>query len=305
MLLTLLAIVVVAYFVVAIRLARQRYPAKPLKLWAAVAAGFFLIFVADHLVGLIYAWTWVRMVPSPPSLPVMTDNVLLEFDLQSPDSAAGAKSSAGRRESELLLAYAMTMVSAEGADASVGGLKGSYARLQAILRTEWEPQVIDLIAVADAKSEACQFFFSLPAEIRNQWRVLAAKGLEDGGKATCAAISHAVAMRSEFMYRVANRTASPVEWLFGIAGTASSAIAEIPSGRVLVEHRSIDYSGGWVQRTVGAGVAATFETPGPIPTLRPATRQRVLPAIPKGKNPIGAVPGYFLPLQTSAARDLA
>ena len=283
MLLTLLAIVVVVYFVVAIRLARQKYPGKPLKLWAAVAAGFLLIFVADHLVGLTYAYTWVRMVPSPPTLPVVTDNVLLEFDLQGPDSAAGAKSSAGRRESELLLAYAMTMVSAEGADASVGGLKGSYSRLQAILRTEWEPRVIDLMAVADAKSEACQFFFSLPADIRNRWRALAAKGLEDGGKAACAAISHAVAMRSEFAYRVASRTASPLERLFGIAGASSSAIAEIPSGRVLVEHRSIDYSGGWVQRTFGTSEAATFETQGPIPSLRPAARQRVLPAIPKAK----------------------
>lgn len=280
MMLLLLAAILAVYLVVAIRLARRKYPGKPLKMAAAVAAGFVLIFVADHLIGLAYAYTSVRMVPSPPNLPVVTDNVLLEFDLQGP---GGAKPSAARRESELLLAYAMMMVSAEGADASVGGLKGSYSRLQAILRTDWEPKVLDLMAVADAKSEACGFFNSLPAEIRNQWRTLAAKGLEDGSKAACAAISHAVAMRSEFVYRVANRTASPLESLFGVAGASASAIAEIPSGRVLVEHRSMDYSGGWVRRTFWTSEATAFETPGPIPSLRPAARQRVLPGIPKAK----------------------
>jgi hypothetical protein len=284
MLLILLAVVVVVYFVVAIRLARRRYPGKPSKAWAAVLAGFLVIFVVDHLIGLTHAYTWVRRVPSPPALPMATDHILLEFDLQDRESE-GAKLTAAQREAQLLLAYAMAMVSSEAADAGEGGLKGSYSRLQAMLFTEWGPKVIDLMAVADAKAEACQFFHSLPADLQSQWRALAAKGLEDGARAACAAISHAVAMRSEHLYRVASRTAAPLERLLGVGGTATSSVSEIQSGRVLAEHRSMRYSGGWVQRTFWASDAssAEFETPGPVPSLRPATRQRVLLGFPKSK----------------------
>ena len=286
MLLLLLAVIVAVYFVVASRLARPKYPGKPLKAWAAVLAGFLVIFVADHLIGLTYAYTWVRMVPSAPTLPVVADRVLIEFDLENPPDIAGTgvkPLTAAERESDLLLAYVMTMVSAEAAMDGAGGLKGSYARLQAILSTQWGPKVIDLTAAADAKSEACQFFNSMPPEIRNQWRALAAKGLENGEKAACAAITHAAGTAAEFLYRVGSRPASPLESLLGIVETAASSLSEIPSGRLLMEHRTLVYSGGWVKRTFWETASSSFETPGPVPALRPASRQRVLPALPKAK----------------------
>lgn len=286
MLLLLLAAIVAVYFVAAVRLSRQKYPGKPLQAWTATIAGFFLLFVADHLIGLTYAYTWVRMVPSPPTLPVVTDRVLLEFDFQNPPGIAGTgvkPTTAAERESELLLAYVMTMVSAEGHGA--GGLEGSYARLQAILYSEWGPKVIDLTAIADAKSEACQFFNSMPMEIRNEWRARAAKGLENGETAACAAITHATGLRADFLYRVTSRAASPLEVLLGVRQTAASSISEVPAGRVLAEHRTMLYSGGWVQRTFWTAETSpgSFETPGVAPALRPAARQRVVPALPKAR----------------------
>jgi len=281
MLFPLFFLVVALYFLAALPLSRRLFPGSRRKAWSATIAGALLIFAGDHLLGLAYGYVWVRAVPDAPPLPIISERIALELDLPRVRQLAD-NFSAG--EVEILGAYAIQMVDAEywlSRGGRSGGLQASYATLEAVIPTGRSPKLLELKAATDERNPSCMTFLRFPPPDQQRWRALAAQTLENGQSARCLAIRPITSLRAEYLLRFSSRAGNLIERFMGIGEVSTSSISEQGTGQILVEYRSLAFWGGWVQRTfwtsfaTGMTAVTSLSTPGPQPSLRPISRQKV------------------------------
>jgi hypothetical protein len=286
-LLVLLPFVVAVYFLVAFIIFYRCFPGKPRKVWAATIVSAIVVFAGDQLVGYTYAYLWVRAVPNPPPLPILSDRIAVESDLtgihDKPPNGV---------ETKWFSIHAMEMVEAEywrGQGTPRAGLEASYSTLQVVFPYKSGTKIFDFVVVSDERNAGCKIFFSFPPQtqkrwldyVQKQWNTRIPLGIKNGQNARCLAIMPASKLQAEYLYKLVARNANFVERLVGFSEVRRNSLTDLTANQVLVEYRSIHYRGGWVQRfftprfATGIPVQYYISTPGPTPALRPATPQRV------------------------------
>jgi hypothetical protein len=277
MVLPVLLVLLAMYAYIAIRISRRVFPGSRRKAWAFSILGAMVIFGGDHLAGASYSYLWVRSVPRAAAVPIVADRVALEFDFKH-------RGDSGRSEIDLLGAYAMHMVDApywrsKGDQRS--GLQASYAAVQVLVVTDAQPKVFDLRAVANA-DKTCDTFFKFDQKSQERWRGYASQGLENGQRASCLAITPALKLSADYLFRLHSRPGNVLEKFLGVEEMSAQSVSELPSGQVRAEERHVTFRGGWVQRTfwtsfsTGMTFSIHFASPGARPSIRPASKQGVI-----------------------------
>lgn len=220
------------YFLISWVLLLFLKPENPKKAWHLLSAVAVFVCTADHVMGYVYARTWVLLARGNPGMQVKSDSILLVFDNtteKTPDDAG------------------------YWVEPFVEMVSHGYKKIEVIQRHRLDRpskrlQTFELRVVREDFVPGCDLFKNMDTRVKTSLLAMAEKEIVDGGKARCISVNPIDRVSAHYsIERISNKL--PLSNALGIASSYRVSAINLKTQSTLSEYRSLRFEGGWVKRT--------------------------------------------------------